>query len=258
MSDGGLFALVAIAQYHQIPADPNQLRHQFGQPGLPFGSVEIIRAARSIGMKAKLVRYSKEKLNRNILPAIALSTKDDFFILAAVKVNQEGGDPSFLIQEIGPNPPRSVSLSELDSLWTGEVILISPRGLFSSAGHRPFNIKWFIPSLVKYRKLFGEVIMASLFLQLFALVTPLFFQVVMDKVLVHKGLTTLDVLAIGFFVVSFFEVVLGGAAHVCFQPHHQPGGRGARGTPVQSPCQSSPCLFRGPSGGPDSGEGARA
>jgi subfamily B ATP-binding cassette protein HlyB/CyaB len=64
--------------------------------------------------------------------------------------------------------------------------------------------------LVKYRRQFSEVVVASFFLQLLALVTPLFFQVVIDKVLVHQGLTTLDVLAIGLIIVSVFEVVLGG------------------------------------------------
>ena len=56
---------------------------------------------------------------------------------------------------------------------------------------RRFDITWFIPSVVKYRWLFSEVMLASFFLQLFGLVTPLFFQVVVDKVLVHRGLTTL-------------------------------------------------------------------
>jgi subfamily B ATP-binding cassette protein HlyB/CyaB len=91
--------------------------------------------------------------------------------------------------------------------WTGELILITSRA--SLAGElAKFDFSWFIPSLVKYRKLFGEVLVVSLFLQLFALVSPLFFQVVMDKVLVHKGMTTLDVLVIGLLVVVVFESVL--------------------------------------------------
>jgi subfamily B ATP-binding cassette protein HlyB/CyaB len=61
----------------------------------------------------------------------------------------------------------------------------------------------------KYRHLLGEVLMASFFLQLFGLVSPLFFQVVIDKVLVHRGLTTLDVLVVGLLAISLFETVLG-------------------------------------------------
>jgi ATP-binding cassette, subfamily B, bacterial HlyB/CyaB len=71
-----------------------------------------------------------------------------------------------------------------------------------------FDFSWFIPAMVKYRKLLGEVLLISFMLQLFGLVSPLFFQVVMDKVLVHKGMTTLDVLVIGLVVVVIFESVL--------------------------------------------------
>ena len=62
--------------------------------------------------------------------------------------------------------------------------------------------------MVKYRKLLGEVLLISFVLQLFALITPLFFQVVMDKVLVHRGFSTLDVIAVGLLVVVTFEVIL--------------------------------------------------
>ena len=68
--------------------------------------------------------------------------------------------------------------------WSGELILITSRASLAGALAR-FDFSWFIPSLVKYRRLFSEVLAVSLFLQLFALVSPLFFQVVMDKVLVH-------------------------------------------------------------------------
>ncbi len=74
---------------------------------------------------------------------------------------------------------------------------------------------WFLPSLVHYRGLLGEVLLVTLVLQLLALLGPLFFQVVMDKVLVHRGLTTLDVLVTGLVLVVLFESVLGGLrAHV--------------------------------------------
>ena len=73
-----------------------------------------------------------------------------------------------------------------------------------------FDFTWFLPAILKYRKHLSEVVLASFFLQLFGLLTPLFFQIVTDKVLVHKGLTTLHVLAIGMMAVGVFEAVLGG------------------------------------------------
>ncbi len=89
------------------------------------------------------------------------------------------------------------------------MILVTRRAAACGSTAR-FGFRWFVPALVRYRGLFAEVPVASFFLQLFALITPPFFQVVIDKVLVHKGLTTLDVLAFGLVVVFLFEVVLGG------------------------------------------------
>ena len=98
-------------------------------------------------------------------------------------------------------------------MWTGELLLVTTR-----AGMRPedigFDITWFIPAVLKYRRLLGEVLLASFFLQLFALLTPLFTQVVIDKVLVHKGFTTLHVLAIGMVAVALFDASWAGCAPI--------------------------------------------
>jgi len=77
---------------------------------------------------------------------------------------------------------------------------------------RRFDISWFMGAIHKYRRLLGEVLVASFFLQLFVLVSPLFFQVIIDKVLVHRTLSTLDVLVIGLVSISVFEAILGGPA----------------------------------------------
>ena len=76
----------------------------------------------------------------------------------------------------------------------GTLILCTTRARLQST-RRMFDFTWFLPAILKYRKHLSEIVLASFFLQLFGLLTPLFFQVVTDKVLVHKGLTTLHVLA---------------------------------------------------------------
>ena len=107
----------------------------------------------------------------------------------------------------GSTGPTIEPVEVFATQWTGALILISSRA--SMAGSlAKFDFTWFIPALVKYRKLLGEVLLISFMLQLFGLVSPLFFQVVMDKVLVHKGVTTLDVLVIGLVIVVVFESVL--------------------------------------------------
>ena len=89
--------------------------------------------------------------------------------------------------------PAVMTRAELLAVWDGRLILMTRRAGLSDITRR-FDITWFMGAIHKYRHLLGEVLVASFFLQLFALVSPLFFQVVIDKVLVHRGLTTLDVL----------------------------------------------------------------
>ena len=212
--DSGLFSLVTILRVQGMPAEPEQLQHQFAKPGQPLGSQELLRAAKKLGLKARQLDTSFSRLNNASLPAIGIDNDGEFFVLARVSSHEAGTEKSadadkVLILRAGASQPVAMSRSELESIWSGQLILVTKRGGLLDS-FKEFDLSWFIPSLVKYRKLFGEVLLISFFLQLFALVTPLFFQVVMDKVLVHKGFTTLDVLAFGFVVVALFDAVLGG------------------------------------------------
>ena len=104
--------------------------------------------------------------------------------------------------------PALMTRDELLAVWDGGLILMTRRARLSDITRR-FDITWFLGAIHKYRHLLGEVLLASFFLQLFGLVSPLFFQVVIDKVLVHRALTTLDVLVIGLLAISLFETILG-------------------------------------------------
>lgn len=218
--DTGLHSLVAIARFHQIPAEPEQLAHQCAEPGKPFSDTQLLSAAKALTLRAKRLTPRLSQLKNDSLPAI-VKTLDGAYIILARIGEQPGGsgstvDRSYLIHDLREAAPCSISQTEFESLWSGELILIARRQGLGESLQQKFDITWFIPSLVKYRKLFGEVLIASFFLQFFALVTPLFFQVVMDKVLVHRGFTTLDVLAIGFFVIVVFEAFLGGFRNYIF------------------------------------------
>jgi subfamily B ATP-binding cassette protein HlyB/CyaB len=100
-----------------------------------------------------------------------------------------------------------LSHADFAAMWSGELILFTSRA--SAVGElAQFDFSWFVPAVVKYRKMLLEVLLVSFVLQCFALITPLFFQVVMDKVLVHRGFATLDVIAVGLTVIIVFEVAL--------------------------------------------------
>jgi len=213
--DSGLRSLALVAQLHQIAVDPAQLHHRYCARDESAALDDILRAARSLGFRARMIRATPAELDPRTLPAIARTAQGQYFVIAR-QAREADGARVYLIQRPERAAPEALADDALAALWSGELILLAPRRLSSAWPGAAFNLRWFIPSLVKYRRLFVEVLVASFFLQVFALVTPLFFQVVMDKVLVHKGFVTLDVLAFGFVVVVLFETVIGGMRNYVF------------------------------------------
>ncbi|MBI2994319.1 MAG: type I secretion system permease/ATPase [Gammaproteobacteria bacterium] len=207
--DTGLACLAILARLHGLPADPGRIRHEFGSPGAPLSSTDLIRAARALGFKAREIRCAPDRLDRMPLPAIAPLKEGGFHIVAGVNGEE------LLVQDPARPGTRRWSREQLEAFWTGRMILLAPRSAVA-AGSGRFGFSWFVLAVLKYRSLFAEILLASFVIQLFALVTPLFFQVVVDKVLVQHGLTTLDVLAAGLLLVSIFDVLLNGLRNYVF------------------------------------------
>lgn len=203
----GLACLLTIARAHGIAADPAQLLHEFGDPTGAFPTQAILHAARRLGMAADVRRVRAERLHKMALPAIFAGKDGGFGLLGRVDMAEHA--TRLLIHRPGDERPVWMTPDEFIACWNGELLLFASRASLAGELSR-FDFSWFIPAIVKYRKLLAEVLLVSVVLQLFALVTPLFFQVVMDKVLVHRGFSTLDVIAAGLLVVMVFEVVLSG------------------------------------------------
>lgn len=197
-------ALCLIARLHHVVGEPAALRHALGKaPSESIDTDDLLLAAKHLGLKAKRSKTDAARLNLVPLPALTRMQDGRWVVLAQCDGQR------VLVQDAGVEGSRPIiePLEVFAAQWTGELVLIASRA--SLAGElAKFDFSWFVPSLVKYRRLFGEALLVSLFLQLFALVSPLFFQAVMDKVLVHRGLTTLDVLVIGLLIVVVFESVL--------------------------------------------------
>jgi subfamily B ATP-binding cassette protein HlyB/CyaB len=211
--DSGLLCLTMLARFHGIATDEVKLKHEFGHES--FSVDKLLLAAQSIGMKAKLVRQPVERLDRAPLPAIALDKAGKFFILAKYDEGgnrtpeaTEGTAPRLLVQQPG-EPPAILDLKDFLVRWSGQLIFLTSKASYAGDTVK-FDFTWFIPAVVKYRKLLGEVLLISLVLQLIGLATPMFFQVVMDKVLVNHAMKTLNVIAIGLILATLFEAILTG------------------------------------------------
>ncbi|ALU90634.1 Bacteriocin/lantibiotic (cyclolysin-type) secretion ABC transporter protein [Herbaspirillum rubrisubalbicans M1] len=208
--DSGLLCLLMMARLHDIAADPHQLRHEFGRE--PFTIQTLLLAARKLGLSARCVRQDPARLERMPLPAIAVDRDGKFFLIG--KIDRSQAIWRILVQRPGERPAIMLRPA-FDECWSGQVIFMTSKASFAGSMSK-FDFTWFIPAVIKYRKALGEVLLISLALQLIGLCTPLFFQVVMDKVLVNHAMKTLNVIAIGLIAATLFEAILGGIRTALF------------------------------------------
>jgi subfamily B ATP-binding cassette protein HlyB/CyaB len=207
--DPGLAALVLIAQFHGIPTDIEQLRHASGLSTDVLGVVDLELAARSLGLKTRRVRATVERLASLPKPALMLDTNGAHFVLAACDADKA------LIAQANAAGPTVCTPGEVIARSGGQVLLIASRETLAGQLAR-FDFSWFIPAVVKYRRLLLEVLAVSAVLQVFGLVSPLMFQVVMDKVMVNRAFHTLNVVCVALLISAVFEVLLSGVRNYVF------------------------------------------
>ena len=196
--------MCGIAAYYRISSKPDHLARELALGEDEAGATDLVRAAKLIGLKARIVtRPSPERLCSAPAPSI-LRLKSGGYVLLA------GETASGLLRVVDPvtRIPRELTVDRLASEIEPAIILVAREFLGAGVDPRTFGFRWFAPSLWRYRKPLIHVLVASFFVQIFALVSPLFFQVVIDKVLTHRGYATLFVLVGGLAVIGLFDVAL--------------------------------------------------
>ncbi len=165
--DTGLQCLALLLRFHQIPVDPAQIAHQFA--GSPIGVSEMLRCAKDLKLKARAVTESWSGPMGLPLPAIIERTDNSFAILGKATADD------VLVHDPSVNRPQVIKRADFEQVWTGRVVLMTRRASLADLARR-FDITWFLQAMHKYRRLLGEVLIASFFLQLFGLVTPSSFK----------------------------------------------------------------------------------
>lgn len=226
MPNPTLSLLKLYCQLQGLQLEDSQFQHRFvefdkeGQ-ATPMGLGQVVQALHALGFEARMKRGKRSTLIHAALPALMPTQSGGLMLVGKVDngnvANPAGG---VILQREEDTEPRQVSLAEFDALYTGEWIdaqsspaLDERHQTDSARANVKFGIGWFWQSLKKYRGLMGEILLASLFVQIIALITPLIFQVVIDKVLTHRSQSTLDVMVIALLGVSIFEVLLGAMRH---------------------------------------------
>ncbi|CAN0653890.1 Toxin RTX-I translocation ATP-binding protein [Nitratireductor aquimarinus] len=202
-AETGLAALSLIAGFYRISIEPEKLSRELALSG-EANSQDIQRAARLIGLKARHVgRLNAQRLSTLPAPAIACLGDRGFAVFGGV--TREG---TYRLLDPASLAVRDLPANEFLEAASGGMILLQRRMGGPGTDQESFGFRWFLPSIWRYRRPIIHVLLASLFVQIFALVTPLFFQVVVDKVLAHRSYSTLIILVTGLVVIGLFDVVL--------------------------------------------------
>jgi subfamily B ATP-binding cassette protein HlyB/CyaB len=200
----GLAALCGIAAYFRIAADPAYLHRELALSEDEARPEDILRAARMVGLKARRIEgVTAKRLATLPTPCILRLSTGGYVVFGGA--NKDG---QARVVDPLTRADRIISLDALIGEIEPLAILVARR--LGGAGVDPetFGFKWFWPSIWRYRKPIGHVLIASLVVQIFALITPIFFQVVIDKVLAHRSYSTLFVIVIGLILIGLFDVVL--------------------------------------------------
>jgi subfamily B ATP-binding cassette protein HlyB/CyaB len=236
--DASLAALCAIARLHHVSADAATLAHQLGlAPSQPPTLDDLLRAAHHLGLKAKLSATTPDRLSLTPLPALAVMPAAEGAPRIVILAQCDG--QRVLVQDPGATVARPViePLEAFARQWApqgrGELILITSRA--SLAGDWPGSTSLVHPQPRQVPLAAGRSAADQLLPAGVCAGQPLFFQVVMDKVLVHRGLTTLDVLVIGTGGGRGVREPAQRTAQLRVQPHHQPHRRGTGRAAVSPP-----------------------
>lgn len=199
--------LSAVAHHHGLSLDPARLIHDYALEAEEPSLERLARMAEENGLKAKVDRLQWAELAslQGVFPVMARLGNGNFVIVVGVR-REEGAPRQVAI--VDPLADRAtVMMVDADAFsqrWSGEVLMLK-RVYALGDPNQPFGLRWFIPEILRHGRVFRDIALAVVILTLLALATPIFFQLIIDKVLVHQSFSTLYVLTFGICVALCFE-----------------------------------------------------
>ncbi len=204
-----------LCKIHRLPFDAALVLQQFPPP---HDRAQLVDAVRAFGFRVGVTSLGARKLNGAPLPLVAflrpISAEGEAAQAAAPGLILRHKGERILYVEAGNEAPRTHLVRNFEEFFEPEVILVSHEGAADEPVRgfeekkAPFGFRWFLPELAKHRVIWRDVLIASLALQLVGLATPLFTQVVIDKVVVHHTESTLIAVAVGLSIFLVFNALM--------------------------------------------------
>ena len=202
--------LTAIAQHHGLQINPERLIHEFALTDEEPAPSLLLRMATEIGLKAKDEKLSWEGLfsQTGVFPILAIMADGTGVIIAGIRTEDGDGHVAVLDPLADMAKVALIDRENFCRRWEGSVLFLK-RSHSATDPNQPFSLRWFLPEIWKQKAAFRDIIIAAAALTLLALASPIFFQLVIDKVLVHQSSSTLSVLTVGVVIAILFESVFG-------------------------------------------------
>ncbi|PID75584.1 MAG: type I secretion system permease/ATPase [Deltaproteobacteria bacterium] len=198
-----LFCAAIITRLKGAPVELTHLRHHFPPAGAKgnLSPQELARVLKELGLSTAFSRKKPQALHSVLFPVIGVLQSGEYLVIAKYDREKE----QFLVHRMDQQRATWISADALEKERRQELLLPKKSEVSEDTA---FGFMWFFRSALKYRRVIRDSIFASLFVQLFSLVSPLVFMIVIDKVLNNKSLSTLDVLIFALVVISLFEILL--------------------------------------------------
>ncbi len=204
--------LTAIAQHHGLQINPERIIDENALRAEEPTTGALLRIASDIGLKAKAdqLTWSRLMAQGGVFPLMARLSDGNMIIVVGVKPGENGGeDQAAVLNPAAANAQVVlVARSEFEKRWSGEVFFVKRQHKLTDP-NQPFGLRWFIPEILKQKAAFRDIFIAAIAMQLLALASPIFFQLVIDKVLTHQSVTTLQVLGVGIVMALVFDSTFG-------------------------------------------------
>jgi len=213
-SHTSLICLSLVARHHGIDVSPERLIHDYSLEHEEASLRRFLRIAKDTGLKTRHTHFTWKQLEKlgDAFPVIARLTNGNYVIIVGTRQHDDNGTIVTQAAIFDPLADKQgfiyLDRKDFENAWKGEVIL-SKRVFSLLDTKQPFSLKWFVPEMFKQRTAFVDVAIAALFIHLIALVVPLYFQIVIDKVLVNYAIQTLHVLTVGIATALIFDAILG-------------------------------------------------
>ncbi len=202
--------LAAVAQHHRLPVYPDRLIEDYALPAEEPGDATVLKIAGDIGLKAKFEKLAWDALlaQDGVFPLVARLLNGASVIV--IGATRDALGQVAVLNPLADRPDEVLKLGReaFCKLWSGEVLLVKRLNEFV-APTQSFGLRWFVPEIMKQRGALRDIALAAIAMHFLALASPIFFQLVIDKVLVHRSVSTLWALGVGIVLALVVDAMLG-------------------------------------------------